>query len=179
MRNPLSRALPMNLGTRQPDNRSIPPVPEGRDDINFPYRGQEKHGVEPTALPYDTPGHGAGREVPFEEPAPEPDPIPVVIRTMGGRELRKSRFYQSVAPAGKAVQLVGRDESRIMLRVKNLGASNIYIGDLDTTANANEGWPLAQNGVLEIETQDTLYATSSHATDGMRVAVSVVYSLEL
>lgn len=163
----------------QVNREPIPPVPESHEGYNIPYRGTELHGVAPDTEPRPVPGHASGRDVVYDEPLPDPDPIPVVIVNTGSRELRRSRIYQSSANVGAPTQIVGRDERRIIAKVKNLGASDVYIGHDDNVANANHGWPLAQNEVYESETQDTLYAWSSHATDVMPVAVTVIYAAEL
>lgn len=179
MPNPFARLHPQNLSKNPPRDRVIDPVPEKYEGYNNPYRGTEMHGVEPTEDPRATPDHSSGRDVVYDEPLPEPEPIPVVVRTTGGREFRRSRIFQGKANARNPSRVVGKDESRIKVKLKNLGASVVYVGNNDTTANVNEGWPLAQNEVYESETQDELFALSSHAADPMTVAVTVIYSAEL
>jgi len=171
--------LPQNVGKNPPKDRVIEPVPEKYAGYNNPYRGTEMHGVEPTVDPRATPGYSSGREVEYDPPLPEPEPIPVVIRTTGGREVRDSRIYQGKANAVRPNQILGLDETRIKVKLKNLGASVVYVGNVDSTANANHGWPLAQNELYESETQGELWVVSSHATDPMTVAVTVIYSMEL
>lgn len=173
--------FPMNQSRRHmADNREpLPPVPEAYEGDNNPYRGTEAHGVAPTVEPRPVPGHASGRVVEFDPPLPEPEPTPVVVVNTGARELRRSRIFTSRAGTPAPVQLVGREEERITVKIKNVGASTVYIADEAATANANHGWPLAQNEVYESDTQDELWAFSSHATDVMPVAVSVLYAVEL
>lgn len=172
--------FPMNTSRRtDTDREPLAPVPEEYEGFNNPYRGTEPHGVEPTVEPSPVPGHASGRIVEYDEPLPEPEPVPVVVVNTGARELRRNRFYQPRANVGAASQLVGRDEQRITVKLKNMGASTVYISDDQSTANANHGWPLDQNEVYESDTQDELWALSSHATDPMPVAVSVLYAAEL
>jgi hypothetical protein len=178
MPNPLIRSIPLNT-SKEPQRQGIEPVPEEYEGDNNPYRGIETHGVEPTVEPREVPGHGQGRMVTYEAPEPEPEPIPVVIRQMGGRELRRSRVYRAYATASAPAQIVGRDDNRSKVKIKNLGASDVYIGDSSTTANAMHSWPLAQGEDYESNTQDTLYAMSSHASDSMQVSVMIEYSVEL
>lgn len=173
--------FPMNQSRRHmaDDREPVPPIPEAYEGDNNPYRGTEAHGVAPTVEPRPVPGHASGRVVEFDPPLPEPEPIPVVVVNTGARELRRSRFYQPRANILNPTQLVGRDEQRITVKVKNLGATTIYISDDASTANAQHGWPLAQNEVFEQDTQDELWALSTHATDPMPVAVTVLYAVEL
>lgn len=180
MPNPILSMLPKNTGRRpQKEEMDIEPVPEHYAGLNFPYRGTETHGVPPTVEPRPVPSHAEVVETEFNPPLPEPEPIPVRVVTTGGRELRRSRIFQGKANAGRCNQIVGRDDLRYKVKLKNLGTSNVFVGNKDSTANANEGWPLAQNEVFESETQDELWVLSSHATDAMTVAVSVVYGAEL
>jgi len=172
--------FPFNTSKRAATDREpIEPVPEHYEGYNNPYRGTELHGVEPTDDPRPVPGHASGRGVEYDPPLPEPEPIPVVLRNEGGLELRRSRIYQGKANALQSNQLVGRDDTRLKVRLKNLGTSVVYIGNRNDTAHPNHGWPLAQNELFESETQDELWAISSHATDPMTVAVHVVYGAEL
>lgn len=180
MPNPILSMRPRNTG-RRPDKEEmdIEPVPEHYEGYNNPYRGTELHGVEPNTEPRPVPSHASVVDTEYDPPIPEPDPIPVRIVTTGGRELRRSRIYQGKANAGNCNQILGRDEQRYKVKLKNLGTSVVYVGNNDSTANANHGWPLAQDEVFESETQDELWVLSSHATDAMTVAVSVVYGVEL
>lgn len=178
MPSPFNR-FPANMSKNPPKDRAIEPTPESYEGYNNPYRGTEMHGVEPTDDPRPVPGYGSGRTVEYDPPLPEPEPIPVVVVHTGARELRRSRIYQSSANVGAPTQIVGRDESRILVKLKNLGASVVWIGHDDNIANAQHGWPLAENETYESPTQDTLYALSSHVSDPMNVSVTVVYGAEL
>lgn len=180
MPNPIMSMFPRNTGQRpQKEDMDIEPVPEHYAGYNNPYRGTETHGVEPTVDPRPVPTHAEFVEETFEPPIPEADPIPVVVVTQGGREIRRSRIFQGKANANQNNQLVGRDEMRVKIRVKNLGASDVYIGNNNNTANAAHGWPIRQHEVWESETQGELWVLSSHATDPMTLAVNVVYSAVL
>lgn len=85
---------------------------------NFPYRGTQAHGVEPTHAPVDVPEWDDEREgILYDEPIGEADPVPVRIITGYGRELRKWRT-SSVLVSNTPVQLAGRADNRTRLRIQ-------------------------------------------------------------
>lgn len=176
MRNPLLASQPLNTSKTR---RETGEVELGAPTEVFPYRGTEAHGVEPTARPKPVPGHEESRDVPLEPVEEEPQPIPVVVRNEPGRQRRYTRFTREYAPITAARQTVGREDARLSVKVKNLGAEPVWIGNTPETANAMHGWPLAENETFESTTQGTLYAMSSHATDQMQLAVAIEYVADL
>lgn len=181
MRNPLM-SLQRNT-SKEEITHPVPeePVLEEYAGVNHPYRGIEEHGVPDVVQAYTSPRSTVerGTNMVSEPLPPEPNPVPVRIVQSGGRERRMSRFYREFATAIRPRSVVGADEQRTKVTVKNLGAEDVYIGHDSGSATAMMGWPLAQNGTIESSTQDELWAMSSHATDDMQLSVHVEYSVNL
>jgi hypothetical protein len=175
MRNPLLSSQPLNTSKTR---RNTGEVELGAPTEVFPYRGTESHGVEPTARPRAVPGHEEARDVPLDPPEDEPEPIPVVIRSSPGRQRRYCRTFRDYATVGNARQLVGNDDNRITVKVKNMGLQPIYVGNSAETANAMHGWELVVGETFESATQGTLYASSSDAVEH-GVAIHVEYFVDL
>jgi hypothetical protein len=110
---------------------------------------------------------------------PEVDPVPVRIVTEFARSRRRSRNFRDYANPTEARQVIGLDETRREVQLRNVSsaASTIYIGDSAETANPMHGWPLAQNEIYISQTQEALYAMSSDANQ-YPVAVRVEYETE-
>lgn len=177
MRNPLL-LVPRNQSRETDTNKgAIEPVPESYEGTNNPYRGIEAHGVDPTETPRDPVGWAEGVPVVYEDEQQPTEVVPVEI-VSGTRELKRVRFFHAYATTPDAKQVVGLDESRSKVSIKNLGASTVYIGNEAVTAGLMHGWPLAQNESKEFTDQDELYAWSSHATDAMPLAVIVEYAVK-
>lgn len=181
MPNPLLSARPRVTSKPPPSDLAVTPVPEEYEGDNNPYRGTQQHGVEPTADPRPTPGWSEGRPVMYDPPMEEPEPLPVVIRSQHGRELRRSRHTHTYAPANTANprQVVGRDEDRTKVIIINLSSQRVWVGDTPETATSMHGWPLEADAAntYESTTQDALYALSSDASQH-ELAVRVEYSVE-
>lgn len=164
---------------RPPKPQAIEPVPERYAGENNPYRGTEAHGIVDDTEPLEPMDYAEGRPAVYDEPIEEPEPVPVMVVNRAGRERRRCRNFRAYATVGLSAQIVGQDESRTKVRIKNLGASDIYIGENAQSSDAISGWTLAQNEVYESFTQEELYARSSHATDSMQVSVHVEYAVSL
>lgn len=158
----------------------IEPVTESYEGENIPYRGTELHGVPMFDEPQDVPAWHEGREVVYEEQEPEQDPVPVRIVNTSGREVRRSRIFQVPAPVldTPAKQVVGMDEQRSSVKVKNITADAVWIGNEAHTANSVHGWRLNENETYETTSQMSLWVTGSHASNVSKVAVSVDYAVE-
>src|SRR5690349_20377601 len=80
---------------------AVTPVPENPAGPVFAYRGQEKHGVEPTVNyrdPEKYDGYERGVDLSVYEPEdPGPDPIPVRIVQDTGREVTKIVTFRAFA----------------------------------------------------------------------------------
>lgn len=184
MPNPLLNALPRNISRRTPADVRIEPVPEEYEGDNNPYRGIESHGVEPTADPRPVPGHSEGRPVVYDAPQEEPEPLPVVIRSEHGRELRRSRFYHEYASPNTTNprRIVSDDDGRTKVTIQNISDEDVWIGDTAETANSVHGWRLrnlvtSPHIVFESTTQKSLYALSTTA-DQKELAIVVEYASE-
>jgi hypothetical protein len=138
----------------------VTPVPDPPIEHN-PYRGTETHGVEPRYDPVEIPGYD-GRAVPVQheiKEAPEIDPIPVKIVKGYTREIIMWRPSQTSIGqrSGMAERVVGRNEKRARLILKNAGPNNVFIGPSDGGLII-AGYRLDLNEVREFTAQDGMYA---------------------
>lgn len=170
----------MRLGTpsmsKAADERphAVPPVPEEYVGDNNPYRGIENHGVEPTGKPladieYD-------EEVPgfYEAVKEEPDPIPVRIVNVSGRELHRFNTWQDRIQAGTVRAVAGRNTARNSIVILNTGTDTIYIGSSESVASYT-GFPVNAGGTLSLNTEDAIYA---YAAAEQSVAVIEEFSVK-
>lgn len=143
--------------------------------INFPYRGQEQHGVAATIPPYVV----APDEWDYYSPeqiAPThiPDPIRVEIVQDGPREWHAFRAYQNTVN-NQASMVASRQERRNKLTIKNLSlTTTIYIG---STANVSmlEGYPLAPGEKYEFQrVEQEVWSIVSSAGPDAQVAIALM-----
>lgn len=141
----------------------LQPAPEKYEPINFPYRGQEQHGVPAEQrpwIPHDATVDSWDGPDPIAEPAPEIEPVPVVIVTDSAREIRSWRAYQS-AVSNHPNLLVGQNPNRTRARIRNLAAPNgdeVYIGHTSNVSSL-DGYPIPPGEELVIETEEEIYVT--------------------
>lgn len=142
----------------------------------FAYRGQELHGVPMTGTPdlYDEVPDG--ETVLVEELPPEPDPIPVRIVKSGGRELSRWRTQRAYA-GDDASALIGRDESRNTLRIRNLSSTagdRVWIAPDQGQANSAFGYPLDPGVEITLNTEDPVFVRRDSASPTNPVPVGVL-----
>lgn len=162
MPNPLIGTRRLNTGKPADDRpHATPPRPEAYVGDNNPYRGTNEHGVEP-ARPYDDPytGDDAWEDTTsgvFEPEKAPLNPVPVEIVTRYARELRRFHVQRPRINAGTVSSLAGRNDARSSLTINNISASVIYIGNTESVADFT-GFPVAAGGVLNLNTEDAVYA---------------------
>lgn len=140
----------------------LQPMPEHYGGINFPYRGQQQHGVDPDAMPEDRPEDYAGGAVQTswaDVPQIEHEPVPVRIVKTGAHEYNQWRAIQSFAtPQGNLI--VNRKEGRSRCTVKNLSvAGTVYVGP-DPMVTTQTGYPLAPRETFEVFGEAEIWAAS-------------------
>lgn len=190
MPNPFTRLQAKT--SRDPVERTIPtgaiePTPERVPGTLFAYRGQQTHGVptdlDASAVDEDMYGEASRYDVNYEPPEDEgPEPIAVrIVETDYQVEMVRGTVTQMTATGTdkgtNASQLVGNDftlRTRTKVRIKNLAATVIYINTESRLANAQFGWPLAQNETFESSSQEAWYGVGSVAAESP-VAVYTEY----
>lgn len=143
-----------------------------RDSV-FPYRGQEMHGVAPVDDPWQ---RGDDEHEFADNPAPsvvdpEPEPVPVrIVRGNTAREIRSWNATQMMAD-GTPRQLIGRNQSRTKVHVKNLSAEvAVYIGRQNTT-NYMSGYPIDPGQSISLESTDEIFGVTGDTTKTALIAL--------
>lgn len=183
MPNPLVKVGPANTSNRDNAERPTPLTPqvESYAGQNFPWRGIETHGVEPTDKPVEPADWEDGRPVEYEEPKPPPDPVPVRIVSEGSRELRQFRTFGAYTGDNTSAPraLIGQDEERSRVTVKHSVESGVvYISHSPETCNIAEGWPLAEGETWSTEAHTPIFAWADSAVQ-LKVAVIVEYATKI
>lgn len=140
----------------------LQPVPERAFAPVFPYRGIEQHGVPVDAKPWIPTDADAqsweGEEVYDPEYVPI-QPIPVVVVNDNEREVRSWRTaVHSVT--NRPAMIVGQNERMMRVRLRNMASAadmRVWISHESSVGPLN-GWPLNANDVLEINTEEEIYA---------------------
>lgn len=169
--------IAVNAGDREAD-APIPEAVDGGANMNA-YRGFDVHGVDADTRFMDVPGYNGTEAVVYEPEPDEPEPIPVrVVRSGGSNERKMWRTYQStVSPNNIVTGIIGRNDTRTTIRVKNTAATAIVIG-MEPTVTSFTGYPLAAGETVDISTTEALYAINSAVT-GTTIAVLEQYALAI
>lgn len=181
MPNPFMRTGAAKSSQDPPDRErptgALPPVLERvQPNTVFAYRGQETHGVptDRSAVGGDANEYedATRYHIDYAEPEPEPEPIPVRLVRDESIEIIRSVFSRMSATGtdkgGGASQLIGNDfsnRSRIIVRVKNVGTTTVYLGLDQVTASAQNGWPLAASETFECKSHEALWAIGTTAAE--------------
>ena len=167
--------------SQEPPQR-MKPILEHVAGVNFPYRGQETHGVDPTddasnPDPEEA-NYGVTVAVPIEPEIQEPEPVSVKIVSSGAKELRAFRIIREYCRATESSRrIIGQDETRTTARIKNLHASDLlYISDMAFNDVAM-AYPIAGGAELEVSAETSVYAKPSAAND-IPVAIFVEFTVQ-
>jgi hypothetical protein len=157
----------------------VTPVPDNPAGANLPYRGAVDHGVPYAEVePTDEAHYHSGRPVEFLPEDTTDDVAPIAVRVVGSgtREIKQFRVFRSNVAPGNFTGLVGRDSTRSSIKIRNIGAETVYIGDSMGVTNLS-GYPLATDAELSLNTTDAVYAAvaSAAAVNG-EVAVLVEFA---
>lgn len=160
---------------------AVPPVPEHYAGVNFPYRGVQTHGVDvPKDAHYDTREFQYPEEKPDEAEPPFPEPDPVLVRVVS-QHARERRMWRPVRTQATqyATRIVGRNDARTNMRLRNLdGANAIYIGS-DSTVSAYTGYKVsAGTEIYPFNTTEEVWVCTGD-TSIVEVAVMYEYGVEL
>lgn len=162
----------------------VTPVEEHYEGTNFPYRGTEPHGVEPTPgveygdvqNEYTT---DAATKIAYLPEPKEDDPVAVKIVQGAKRERldwRALRFFVTDVPQ----EIVGRHEKRRSLQIyvhekKNDGTDNtdpIFVGP-DSGLRPYTGFRIPAGSTMDtLHTTENVYAVCE---SGKTVEISIVY----
>lgn len=173
-------------GMQTPPDRPdrVEPVPEHYEGENYPYRGTQTHGVNPTpgvdADAYygigmwDDGEHETIKTLPEEKVV---EPVPVMVVQREGRERldwRAGRFLVQSIPQ----EVAGRLETRRSLRLKNASEDKIiYIGP-DSGLKPMTGYPLGPGEDVHIFSTENVFAVTD-GTDIAELGILTEYAIQI
>lgn len=144
---------------------------------NFPYRGQEQHGVEVGSQPW-LPQDGSADEwsgrTDYEHDETEVRPIPVRIVTDSTNELEEWRALQIDTDATPRL-VTGRNEARTQVQLINTGAQTVFIGP-DVTVSILGGFPLRAGNSITIKSSDSVWAITAGTVNTLGVLIEFTVS---
>lgn len=173
-------------GMMEPPNRPdrVKPIPEKVEGENFPYRGDNDHGVAPSKgvnsedyYEHDEWADGPA-VIPVVKPEPEPEPVAVRIVQKTARERRDWRAGQfTVQDFGQ--QLLGRLDKRLTVRiVNNSSDTNVYIGH-DSGVRPYTGFILEpKKDIPDLQTTEDIWVVCD-ATKSAVVSFEYEFGVEL
>lgn len=170
MANPLINRR-QSTSTEPQDHGRVDPVPEEYAGENFPYRGIETHGVEPTERPEEEREWDGVVPAEYRIPDAEPEPTPVRIVQTGGKELHKWHVRRDYAN-GAASRILGRNETRTAMRVRNLDpAVTVWVGS-EGSVQAFTGYPVPAGTEFKLDKAEAeVWAISE---DGTQVPLAII-----
>jgi hypothetical protein len=171
---------------------ALPPVLEHVEGQNFPYRGMYDHGVEPTEKPHDPsmygvdPDHVDGHIVGLEAPEKEPEPIPVRLVQEFKQELRRFGsgrmtvdFTSLNNAANRAVELIGRSETRTSVKILNMDPTNILLVSQTREECSTMGYPVYPGKEHTLVGEDPVFVMAVNPTFGfLNATLSLAYHAE-
>jgi hypothetical protein len=121
----------------------IVPAPDRYGGVNFPYRGQQTHGVEPTDTAVGSPDDWEGGRVEIAHEAPENEVVPVPVRIVAAsaREYRGFQTWQ-MSVTDQPRMVVGQQMSRSTAAISILGGAIVYLGP-SSSVRPDNGFPIA------------------------------------
>jgi hypothetical protein len=127
----------------------VQPAPDRYGGVNFPYRGQQTHGVEPTDTAVGSPDdyEGGSVEVAYEAPEDDVPPVPVRIVETAAHEYTQFRAIQAFANPAPTLVL-SRKEGRERVTVKNIDSStgtHVWVGP-DSNVSKMSGFRVEKDG---------------------------------
>lgn len=172
--------LMIKRATLPADETAQTPVMRHEAGTVFAGRGMEQHGVPMTGTPDLVDDADAGEDVLTVEIPEDPDPIPVRLVRSGGREFTRLRIQRSSARDVESTQVVGRDETRNITRVRNLSSTagdRLWVGEAQHIAQPAFGYPLDPGAELLLNTENEVYVSRDPAapTNPLPFAVLVEY----
>jgi len=120
----------------------IVPAPERYGGANFPYRGQQTHGVEPTDTAIGSPDNYEGGAVEVAHEAPENEVAPVPVRIVAGAatEYRQFQTYQA-SVTDQPHMVVGQKLGRSLAAITIVGGAIVYLGP-SSSVRSDNGFPV-------------------------------------
>lgn len=162
-----------------PTGNTEPHEPNAESVIgyNFPYRGQQQHGVGVEAqpwIPQDGDAEAWETREDYEASDTEVRPVPVRIVTDTSGEIREWRAAQNIADGAPRL-ISGRNTAQSSVHVTNTNAvETVWIGP-DVTVGTLSGWPLLPGEDVTINTTEPVYAITNGST--VNVAVLIQHSV--
>jgi len=162
--------------TPEPIPEYIEPAPDRYGGVNFPYRGQQTHGVEPTeTAPGSSEDYEGGTvEVAYPDTEDTISPVPVrIVETDTGHEYTQWRAIQAFA-SGSPTMVVSRKEGRDRVTVKNIGSGTgveVWIGP-DSNVSKMSGFLLKGDGdSVTLQTEAEVWAVSDDPVKTIQLCI--------
>jgi hypothetical protein len=158
----------------------IVPAPHGFGGVNFPYRGQQDHGVPPTETAIGSPDdyEGGSVEVSYEKPEEDIAPVPVRIVDTAAHEFTQWRAFQAFA-SGAPTMVVNRKEGRDRVTIKNVGSgtdTNVWVGP-DSNVSKMSGFRLEPDGgSVSLQGEAEVWAVSDDPTKTVQLCIITEFS---
>lgn len=158
----------------------LQPRVDRMEPVNFPYRGQEQHGVPAVGrpwIPQDAEEQSWQGEETYDAEATEIVPVPVVIVQDSHREIRSWRAHHGIATTTPSL-CVGQNPRRSRVRITNIrnavapDGDTVYVGH---TSNVTplDGYPIRPDETLEILTEEEIYCVTA-ATALLPVEIGII-----
>lgn len=175
------RQLPGQADSPSGRPKPVPPEPEHYAGVNFPYRGVQTHGVEPPKdAKYNTREFQYPEEKADEPEAPLPEPDPILVRVVN-QHARERRMWRPIRTQATqyATRIVGRNDARTNMRLRNLDTQNaIYIGG-DSTVSAYTGYKVSAGAeIYPFNTTEEVWVCTGDSSI-VEIAVMYEYGVEL
>jgi hypothetical protein len=148
----------------------------------LPYRGVETHGVALTGQVDVNPNeadYGTTVGVVLEPPEKHPDPVPVVIvsEDTGAGALKTWRVVREYARAATPRRILGQDDTRTSVKVRNLHATDtLYVGP-DTFVTISQGYPIPPGTEFSLSDAVTTIWALTGSTNDIDIAILVEFTI--
>lgn len=167
---------PYEVPTSSGNTAPLQPRTERMEPINFPYRGQQQHGVpapQSPWIPQDADAQSWEGEEVYDANEVPIEPVPVIIVRESQREIRSWRAYRMLANTISSM-CVGQNECRtrvVIQNVANAGSETAYIGHTSNVTSM-DGYPLLAGASIEINSEEEVYCiTASDASNTVELGI--------
>jgi hypothetical protein len=164
--------------SREREHQIVQPVAEEYAGQNFPYRGVESHGVQPTVDPAeyaDAWDEGTKVVAVSADDGEPPEPVRVIVVNKAAREIKDWRPIRvSVGPNGGNV--LSRNDQRTSARIQNISTDKTCYLSNDSGVSTYTGHPLGPGQVLDLQTTQDVFAISG-TQDQVELSIVVQHTI--
>lgn len=151
----------------------LQPIPDRIEPVNFPYRGQEQHGVEVEGKPWipkDADEQSWESTVDYAEPERPLEPVPVRIVSETARETKHWRAWRHTAEQN-ATMCAGRNLNRTRIRIRNMSTDTDVFISGDSNCSVYAAFPLPFGTEIVLETETEVYCVTARDVDPVELAI--------